>query len=98
MLPGYEREVTTHTEAALAIASGQADACLGIRAAALKFGLDFVPLFHERYDLVIPREHLDDPVLGRVLDHLRRSEFLRAVAQLGGYETATTGEVRELVG
>jgi putative molybdopterin biosynthesis protein len=98
MLPGYEREVTTHTEAALAIASGQADASLGIRAAALRYGLDFVPLFHERYDLVIPRERLDDPFLRRVLEHLHRTEFLRAVAKLGGYETSTTGQVRELVG
>jgi molybdate-binding protein/DNA-binding HxlR family transcriptional regulator len=98
MLPGYEREVTTHTEAAQAIARGSADACLGIRAAAQMYGLGFVPLFHERYDLVLPRERLDDPHVTRLLEHLGRSEFLRSVARLGGYETSTTGEVRELAG
>jgi putative molybdopterin biosynthesis protein len=96
-LVGYEREVTTHTEAALAVASGQADASLGIRAAAMRYGLDFVPLFHERYDFVIPKERLDEPILARVLDHMRRAEFKRAVTRLGGYETSKTGELTELV-
>src|SRR5205814_4953749 len=51
---GYEREEFTHLAVAAAVASGMADCGLGIAAAAAALGLEFVPLFKERYDLVIP--------------------------------------------
>jgi len=58
MVHGYRQEVRTHTEAAQAIQQGRADVGLGIRAAASLFSLDFIPLFNERYDLVILRSSL----------------------------------------
>ena len=64
-----------------------------IHAAALKFGLDFVPLFHERYDLVIPRVHYEDPFLRPLLDLLDDRQFRSAVAALPGYSLEPMGKV-----
>ncbi len=57
---GYEKVVKTHTEAADLISTNKADVALGLQAAAYQHGLDFIPLFEERYDLVLPREERTD--------------------------------------
>lgn len=87
---GYETVVKTHSEAAALIAANQADAALGLQAAAHQHGLDFIPLFEERYDLVLPREQR--PALAPLLDHLQTPDFRRSVAALTGYNTAHSGE------
>ena len=51
---GYEKIVMTHTDAAMLISNNKADVTLGLQAAAHQNGLDFIPLFEERYDLVLP--------------------------------------------
>lgn len=91
-IDGFDHEVATHTEAALAVASGRADAALGIRAAAEQAGLGFIPLFQERYDLVIPQQVYDTPAAERMLDRLRQKSFRLAVNRLSGYDSQSTGE------
>ena len=49
---GYGHEETTHSALACLIANGQADVGVGVKAAAQRLGLDFIPLFQEQYDLV----------------------------------------------
>lgn len=93
-IPGYERIVKTHTEAALAIQTGAADVALGLEAAALQHGLDFLPLFAERYDLVLPDEQLS--ALAPLLDTLQTAAFRRGVDGLRGYDTSHTGEEIEI--
>lgn len=92
---GYTHEEPSHAGVATAIASGSADCGLGIQAAASAHGLDFVPLFNERYDLVIPVEHFESALLAPLLALLRRPgpDLLRAVQALGGYTTAGMGTV-----
>jgi putative molybdopterin biosynthesis protein len=87
---GYEDSVHTHSESALAIQSGQADAALGIQAAAHQHGLDFIPLFEERYDLVLPREN--ENILTPVLDYLQTAAFRKELNTLTGYNPAHSGE------
>lgn len=87
---GYGNSVKTHTEAALAIQSGEAHVALGLEAAALQHGLGFLPLFDERYDLVLPEEKLR--ALAPLLDTLQTAAFRRGVDSLRGYDTAHTGE------
>ena len=90
---GYAREEYTHLAVAAAIASGRADCGLGIRAAAQALGLDFAPLFHERYDLVIPRAHYDSPLLRPLLELLGDPAFRAAVAALPGYDVGPMGRL-----
>jgi len=89
-ISGYERVVETHSAAALAVQCGEADVALGLEAAAVQHGLDFVPLFSERYDLVVPQENL--PALAPLLDALQSAAFRRSAESLRGYETAHSGE------
>ncbi len=91
-IEGYDRQEYTHLAVAAAVKSGAADCGLGILGAARALDLDFVPLFNERYDLVIPLEHYTSDLLAPLLEIIRDPEFAAAVATLGGYETAGMGE------
>jgi putative molybdopterin biosynthesis protein len=92
-IAGYHREEYTHLAVAAAIASQRADCALGIRAAAAALKLDFIPLFDERYDLVIPSEHYHSPKLTPLLELLTDPEFRAAVDALPGYDTSPMGKV-----
>jgi putative molybdopterin biosynthesis protein len=89
---GYEHEEYTHLAVAAAISSGRADTGLGVAAAAQALDLDFVPLYQERYELVIPQEFLEGDFLKPIFDLARREDFRRAVAKLPGYDVACMGE------
>lgn len=88
---GYAREEFTHMALAAAVQSGAADVGLGIRAAARALGLDFVPLFRERYDLAIPRRHWQGALLAPLRQALADPAYRRAVADLGGYDVGQMG-------
>jgi putative molybdopterin biosynthesis protein len=87
---GYSLEVRTHTECSLRVLQGQADVALGLHAAASLQGLDFLPFFYERYDLILPSEQVE--ALHPMLDALQAGLFRREVATLTGYDTTHTGE------
>ncbi|MGQ0574434.1 MAG: molybdopterin biosynthesis protein [Pseudonocardia sp.] len=90
-IAGYAREEHTHLAVAAAVAADRADAGLGILAAARAFGLDFVPVAREPYDLVLRASMLDDPVLAPLWELLDRPDFRADVESLGGYSCAETG-------
>lgn len=88
---GYQREEHTHLAVAAAVAAGRADCGLGILAAARPFGLDFVPVAREPYDLVVGAGALDDPLLAPLWALLDSADFRAAVGALGGYSTEEMG-------
>ncbi len=89
---GFNREASTHTAVAQAIRSRRADTGLGLEAAARAAGLDFIPLFQERFDLVLPVEIIQERRVQIILDHINHSAFRQLLAELGGYEAAHSGE------
>lgn len=90
---GYELEEYTHLGVAAAVVSGRADCGLGVTAAAKALGLDFIPLFYERYDLVIPRCHLESPLLSPLLDLMKSEPFRQKVNSLPGYDASQMGTI-----
>jgi putative molybdopterin biosynthesis protein len=92
-IEGYTTEEYTHMAVAVQVASGGADAGLGILAAARALELDFVPVATERYDLCIPEAFVDDPRLRALLAVLAQPEFRRAVQALGGYDVGQMGQL-----
>jgi molybdate-binding protein/DNA-binding transcriptional regulator YhcF (GntR family) len=90
---GYSRELDSHMAVAIGIARGEADCGLGIEAAARASNLDFVPLFRERYDLVIPAENYRSVLLSPLLEITGSNEFRSVVAGIAGYDTSETGAV-----
>ena len=81
-----------HMEVAQAIAMGAADAGIAIRSAAAAFGLGFIPLAVERFDLVIPRALAIDPRVERLVDTLGGRTFRRELDTVGGYITQESGQ------
>ena len=89
---GYERELYTHLAVAAAVASGAADAGLGILSAAKALNLDFVPIAEERYDLAIPVKFLQMPQLQVILEIITQPHFRQRVEALGGYDMRDSGK------
>ncbi|MBA2451204.1 MAG: GntR family transcriptional regulator [Chloroflexi bacterium] len=89
-----DRAYATHLAVAGAVAEGGADVGLGIRGAARAYGLDFIPIATERYELAIPERLLDQPSVQAVLATLVDDDFRRTVHELGGYDVAETGRRR----
>ena len=87
-IDGYEREEPTHLAVAAAVAAGRVDAGLGVMAAARAFGLDFVPVAREPFDLVM---RPGEPAVAPLLALLEDAGFREQIAALGGYDTAETG-------
>jgi len=88
VVDGYEREQPTHLAVAAAVAAGRADAGLGVMAAARAFGLSFVPVTREPFDLVMAP---GEPAVAPLLELLEDSELKAQVQALGGYSVAETG-------
>lgn len=88
---GYNREEFTHVAVATQIATGSADAGLGIYAAAAAAGLDFLPVANEEYDFLLAEEYLRHPLVEQFLEILRGAEFAAACALAGGYGTEGAG-------
>ena len=90
---GYEREETTHNAVAVQIASGSADAGMGIYSAAKLYDLDFLPVCTEEYDLLIPTGEWESPKVRALIRALRSEEFRSRIEAMGGYTLEGPGEI-----
>lgn len=91
-IPGYQDVQTTHLGVAQQVATGGANVGLGIQAAASAYGLDFVPLAKERYDLVVPEEAWKTAAIQRLKDALSSPRFHEMVDAFGGYDSSISGQ------
>jgi len=94
--PGYASAEPSHAAVAHAIASGQADAGLGIEAAARALGLDFVPLVEESYHLVCLKAALGEPAIVALMAVLASPLWQAQLATLPGYRPFNSGQVQSL--
>lgn len=90
---GYDDEEYTHLGVAAAVSSGRADCGMGIPAAAHALDLDFVPLFSERYDLIIPIQFAESSLMTPLFEVINSQEFKNEVNQLPGYDTDIMGKL-----
>ncbi len=93
LIRGYEQEEFTHLAVAAAVASGRADCGLGIAAAAEALDLDFISLYQERYDLIIPVIFADSELLEPLFTVLEDKEFRNTIKGLSGYNVSIMGKV-----
>ena len=92
---GYQREEFTHTSVAAQIASGTADAGMGIYSAAQLYDLDFLPICTEQYDLLIPDYAWETDEVQKLIGVLKSEAFRSRLEEMGGYTLDKPGEVRE---
>ena len=90
---GYDREELTHTSVAAQIVSGSADAGMGIYSAAKLYGLDFIPICIEEYDLIIPDHAWETPMVRQLIATLKSDGFRDKILSLGGYTVENPGEI-----
>lgn len=90
-ISGYEREEYTHLAVAASVASGRADCGLGVTAAARALDLDFIPLFNEKYQLVIPEKFYNDSLLSPLFEVLNDANFRKEVTKMPGYDVSNMG-------
>ena len=90
---GYDHSEPSHLTVAAAVKNGAADAGLGILSAARALDLDFIPLFQESYQLIIPEAHYEGVLLAPLLTIIRSDDFRQTVAALGGYDVSGMGEI-----
>jgi molybdate-binding protein len=86
--------VELHLDVALAVATGEADAGLGLRSAASPLGLDFVPLSWEPFQVATTRAQSGG--LRPLLDALADPEVRERIVALGGYEIDGAGALVEV--
>ena len=90
---GYDREEHTHLGVAASVAAGSARAGLGILPAARAFGLGFVPLREERYDLLMNGSFYRSAAGKTVLGIIGDPVFQERVEAMGGYSMREAGKV-----
>ncbi|MCX6038256.1 MAG: molybdopterin biosynthesis protein, partial [Chloroflexi bacterium] len=90
---GYTQEEYTHLGVAAAVASGRADCGLGIPAAAQSLSLDFIPLFQETYQLLIPKVFAESDLLVPLFVVLDDRAFQQAVVNMPGYDVSQMGRL-----
>jgi len=95
-IKGYDREEYTHAAVAQAVAVGSADTGLGIRAVAKAFGLDFVPLFSERFEMIYPARLADDYRIKKIKEIIKSKKFQKYLTEQTGYNLKDTGQIRNV--
>lgn len=90
---GYDQTVSSHLAVARAVASGVADVGIGLEAVARAVGLDFLPLTTVHFDLIIPRDQLDQPSVALLLDQLQSRALRSDLRNLPGYDVSRLGTV-----
>jgi molybdate transport repressor ModE-like protein len=93
---GYNSAEFTHSAVAAYIASGMADVGIGVRTAAERFKLDFIPLVRERYFFAVRTDALDDPLMRQLVAVLHQDEYHRVVDALPGYDARRTGQIESV--
>lgn len=91
---GYEREAQTHSDVARTIAEGQANVGLAVESTAQSYGLQFIELTTEQYDLVFPAAVWEEAPIQALARWLKSPGAKQKIASLGGYDVTRTGQVK----
>lgn len=83
----------TESEVIAAVASGQADCAPGLQNLAALYGLDFLTLREERFDLLVDRYGYFSQPFQTLLSFTRSDAFQKKMTNMPGYNTQALGKV-----
>jgi putative molybdopterin biosynthesis protein len=92
-ISGYEKEVYTHFEIGLSILSGEADVGIATIAVSKLFGLPFIPITRERFDMILDKSTFFEKGVQAFIDVLRSEAFRERVVRLGNYDFGNSGKI-----
>jgi putative molybdopterin biosynthesis protein len=90
---GYSEEVFTHFEVGLAVLSGEADVGIATIAVSKLFGLSFLPITKESFDMVLSQETFFAKGVQYFIESLGSKEFRKKVEALGNYDFKDSGKI-----
>ena len=94
LVRNYDREVKTHFEVAKEIATGAADVGMTVRYATELYGLRFMRVVWEWYDLAILKEAMRREMVRELIKLLTSKEFMQVIKRMKGYRTTSeTGKI-----
>ncbi len=92
-ISGYEKEVYTHFEIGLSILSREADVGIATIAVSKLFGLPFIPITRERFDMILDKATFFDKGVQVFIEILGSSAFRNRVERLGSYDFKHSGKI-----
>ena len=92
-ISGYEKEVYTHFEVGLSILSKEADVGIATIAVSKLFGLPFIPITRERFDMILDKSTFFDKGVQAFIEILNSPEFRNRVERLGSYDFKHSGKI-----
>ena len=91
---GYLNEAKTHNGVAVAVLQGRADVGVGVRHAAEMYGLEFIKIGEEVYDLVIRKDSMSKEPVRKILEILNSDKIREILRNYTGYKTyPNTGKI-----
>ena len=85
LVKGYSLEVKTHYDVAKTILDGKADVGLTLKYIAEKYGLNYVHIQWENYDLVVHLNSLNKKYVKKLLDYLKSPQAVNTIKTAKGY-------------
>ncbi|MBX7167743.1 MAG: helix-turn-helix domain-containing protein [Pirellulales bacterium] len=93
--PPPRRIAHDHRGVATAIRDNWADVGVCLRLACEEYGLSFLPVREEDYDLCIASQALGDPRIEALVRVVRSAAYRRHLGELPGYDSSATGELED---
>ena len=91
---GYYNEENSHLAVASTVGRGDANVGLGNKKASMQVEtIDFIPLQTERYDLIIKKSDLNNPIYQNILSILSSEKFKNELYGIGGYDLKDLGKI-----
>ena len=97
-IDGYSIEMKSHQAIASAICNGYADAGVCSSSVAKAFGLAFVPLAHESYELMIPTGMIEQERIRDLLEVIRSRSYHERLEKIGGFSIRNIGSMVRMPG
>lgn len=92
-IKGYDMEVESHLQAGLKVLKGEVEASFGIRHVAHMLDISFVPIFKERFDMVVPEDHFYSGPAKTLMAFFDQGRLLSLAGDFTGYDIARTGSI-----
>lgn len=92
-IKGYEKEVHTHFEVGLSVLSKEADVGIATIAISKLFGLSFVPITRERFDMVLDQRTFFEKKIQAFIEILGSAAFRQRVEPISNYDFQSCGKI-----
>jgi putative molybdopterin biosynthesis protein len=92
-ITGYEKEVYTHLEVGISILSKESDVGIATVAVSKFFGLSFIPITTENFDMILDQSTFFEKGLQAFMEVLNSDGFRKRITKLGNYDFKNSGKI-----